>query len=436
MTAQKTKKRFFSSHAKSSALVVSLVLHAVLIVVAISFVAVTVITKAEQQFEAKPVKRPRMPPKRLQVPVKVNKKPKPKLRKRLVVKTVNRKIPEIRMPEMTGVKGGTVGMGGEGGMESIGFSLPEFRIFGTKAKGEKIFIVLDASAYMMVDELGGIPAYTIIKSELVRILGKLDSTVLFNIAVYGGGTYMQFPTLVPASTENVAKFEAWLKPLNAVSSNMCDRDYGPRTLGAGGVRISEKLDIEPLRSPVGDWAKPALVAMKQQADAVFILTCRWGMFRYKKSDARKWGESERNRWNASVAKAREMFAKENERRRKKGQPPRVIPNGSYGLVHAYLPGTPYPPVTSYQSYTPKEMLEALVNTRRKWGSKALPSSKLGGNKKEKYSINVIHFVRADSGSNQGSKEKFSKLVGPTRGDYRSIEGLEAIKSYVTGSGGG
>ena len=435
MTAQKTKKRFFSSHAKSSALVVSLAIHAILLVVAVSFVAVTVITKAEQQFEAKPVKRPRMPPKRLQVPVKVNKKPKPKLRKRLVVKTVNRKVPEIRMPEMTGVKGGIVGMGGEGGMESIGFSLPELNFFGTKAKGEKIFIILDASAYMMIDELGGIPAYTIIKSELVRILGKLDSTVLFNIAVYGGGTYTRFPTLVPASAENVDKVEAWLKSLNAVSSNMGDRDYGPRTLGSGGIRISEKLDIEPLKGSVGDWAKPALVAMKQQADAVFILTCRWGIFRYKKGDARKWGESERKRWEASVAKAKEMFAKENERRREKGQPPRVIPNGSYGLIRAYLPGTPYPPGASYQKYTPKEMLEALVNTRRKWAPKTPASSGLGGGKEEKYSINVIHFVRANSDSNQGAKENFGKLVGPTRGDYRSIEGLEAIKSYVTGAGG-
>ncbi|MCK4564205.1 MAG: hypothetical protein KAU94_06005 [Verrucomicrobia bacterium] len=434
MTAQKTKKRFFSSHAKSSALVVSLVIHAILIVVAVSFVAVTVITKEEQQFEAKPVKRPRMPPKRLQVPVKVNKKPKPKLRKRLVVKTVNRKVPEIRMPEITGVKGGTVGMGGEGGMESIGFSLPEFSIFGTKAKGEKIFIVLDASAPMMIDEMGGIPAYTIIKSELVRILGELDSSVLFNIAVYGGGNYTRFPTLVPASPENVAKVEAWLKPLNAVSSNMGDRDYGARTLGSGGIRISEELSIEPLKGSVGEWAKPTLLAMKQQADVIFVLTSNWGILRYKESDAKTWSESKRKRWEENIAKARGMFEKENKRRREKGQPPRVIPYGNWGLVRTYLPDAPLPPQPSWHNYTPKEMLEALVNTRRKWESKALPSSKLGGKKKEKYSINVIHFVRADSDSNQGAKEKFSKLVGPTRGDYRSIEGLEAIKSYVTGSG--
>ena len=40
----KRKKRFFTSHSKSSAMVVSLALHAVLLVVALSFVAVTVVS--------------------------------------------------------------------------------------------------------------------------------------------------------------------------------------------------------------------------------------------------------------------------------------------------------------------------------------------------------------------------------------------------------
>ena len=51
------KKRFFASHAKSSALMVSLVLHAVIIVAALTFVAVTVVIKSEQTFEVKEVKR-------------------------------------------------------------------------------------------------------------------------------------------------------------------------------------------------------------------------------------------------------------------------------------------------------------------------------------------------------------------------------------------
>ena len=54
------KKGFFANHAKSSAALVSLGIHAVLIVIALSFVAVTVIQKEDKAFEAKPVSRPKM----------------------------------------------------------------------------------------------------------------------------------------------------------------------------------------------------------------------------------------------------------------------------------------------------------------------------------------------------------------------------------------
>jgi hypothetical protein len=73
-TIKMAKKRFFEQHAKSSAAMISLGIHAVLIVVALSFVAVTVITKEEQVFEAKPVKRPKMALKKLQVPINIKRR--------------------------------------------------------------------------------------------------------------------------------------------------------------------------------------------------------------------------------------------------------------------------------------------------------------------------------------------------------------------------
>jgi hypothetical protein len=143
-TVKMKKKRFFEKHAKSSAALVSLGIHAVLIVVALSFVAVTVITKEEQAFEAKPVKRPKMALKKLQVPVNIRKKKtrKPKLRKRIVVQPkMNQSMPDIKLPEISGVKGGLGdGMaGGLGGAGGIGFSMPEIKLFGIKSKGEKVF---------------------------------------------------------------------------------------------------------------------------------------------------------------------------------------------------------------------------------------------------------------------------------------------------------
>ena len=143
--AKKGKNGYFSKHAKSSAALVSLGIHAVLVVIALSFVAVTVIQKEEAKFEAKPVNRPKMQLKKLQVPVNVKKKStkKPKLRKRIVVKPrMNQTMPDIKMPEITGVKGGLGGgvAGGIGAGGGLGFSMPEIEIFGVKGKGEKIFM--------------------------------------------------------------------------------------------------------------------------------------------------------------------------------------------------------------------------------------------------------------------------------------------------------
>ena len=133
------KNGFFASHAKSSAALVSLGIHAVLVVIALTFVAVTVITKEEQAFEAKPVNRPKMQLKKLQVPVNVKKKKtqKPKLRKRIVVKPrMNQNMPDIKMPEISGVKGGLgAGAGGSiGGAGGVGFTMPEISVFGIKAR--------------------------------------------------------------------------------------------------------------------------------------------------------------------------------------------------------------------------------------------------------------------------------------------------------------
>ena len=408
MAEAKKKKRFFAKHAKSSALVISLGVHTILLLIALTFVAVTVIIKEDQIFEAKPVNRPKMQLKKLQVPVNIKKKKtqRPKLRKRVVVQPkLNQNMPDLKMPEITGVKGGIGNAAGDGlgGAGGIGFSMPEFELFGIKGKGEKIFIILDSSAQMMVDEMGGIPAYTIIKAELVRILEGLNPTVLFNIAVFGGGERTLFPDLVSATPANVAKVEKWLDPLNAVSKGMGDKDYGVnRTIGAGGVPLKIDTQISPLKSNVGYWARPTMMAMKQQADVVFVLSCTWGFLAYKVEEVKDWNEAQMAHWKEMVAKAEKKLKEENAARRAKGQPPRVINRGSRGgpLVKAYFPNEPQPPSDKHQGYTPKEIVEAFSNMREQHKPKQIATTSGIGRKqkKDRFSINVIHFVRNDNTS--------------------------------------
>jgi hypothetical protein len=133
------RKKFVAKHSKSSAALVSLGVHAVLIVVAVSFVAVTVINKEDQTFEQVEVRRPKVPLKKLQVPVKIKKKktPKPKLRKTIVVKK-EVQMAELKMPEMSGIKGGTGYMDGDGGLGSLGFGLDIDLFGGNKGSGNEL----------------------------------------------------------------------------------------------------------------------------------------------------------------------------------------------------------------------------------------------------------------------------------------------------------
>ena len=123
-------KRFFAHYAKSSAMFISLVIHGILIVIAITFVAVSVQISKDPEFVPPPsVERPKMPKVKLTPPKTKQKKPLPKLRKTLVV---DRKMAPIQMPEIIGVADGLGNMMGSEGLESLGFgSLLKEGLFGS-----------------------------------------------------------------------------------------------------------------------------------------------------------------------------------------------------------------------------------------------------------------------------------------------------------------
>ena len=444
------KKRFFANHAKSSAALVSLAIHAALIVVALSFVAVTVITKEENAFEAKPASRPKMQLKKLQVPVNIKKKKvqKPKLRKRIVVKPkINQNMPDIKMPEITGVKGGMGSAGGDGlgGAGGLVFSMPEFEIFGIKSKGERVFLILDAAEDMMYDEMGGIPAYTIIKGEMVRVLGELGPTAVFNVAVYETGrTRVLFPALVSANSVNVAKAAAWLKPLNATKAGMGSDDVGLKTLGPGGQERGDDLRIgkfnDPLNPSQDRWYRPSMIAMQQQADVVFLFTNMWGLQRKAEEDPhlpkyQKWYEtSPGKKWLECYAEAKRLQAQENKERAKRGEPPRVIRDTPWQYNGVYFPDIERPPQPDWYYYTARDFAEALVATRAKFrpsevqGRSGISRKKT---KKMEFSFNVVQFMRVDD-EGQGARDipKFKRLTSLCNGQHRTVAGLEAIRSYV------
>ena len=446
------KKRFFTNHAKSSAAFVSIIIHAILIVVAISFVAVTVIKKEENKFENKPVKRPKMQLKKLQVPVNIKKKkqPKPKLRKRIVVTPkLNQTMPDIKMPEISGVKGGLggAGAGGLGGAGGVGFSMPEIEIFGIKSKGEKVFLILDSSHEMMYNEMGGIPAYSIIKNELVSIIEGLSATTIFNVAVFGNGhTYYLAPSMIPATSGNVAKVKAWLAPLNAVKKGMGDRDFGTGTLGPGGVEVDDDLRVGifkvTTRGP-GGFGDAALVSMGQKADTVFLLTNAWRGMGYNPGgetvDDAAWLKTPAGKkWTDAYRKGLKMLDEENKKRASRGEPPRVLQRQAWAINRAYFPNIQGPPRPVWQQFTPEEFIEGfgIMRANSKNSSMGAVPTKSGltrkkSKSKDRYSFNVVQFIKKGEAASEGDVERFKSLTKKSNGKYKTIAGMDAIKSAAS-----
>ena len=438
----KSKKRFFTSHSKSSAAVVSIAVHLVLLLIAGTFVAVTVVTKGEKKFEVKQVNRPRMAPKKLQVPVKIKKqKRKPKLRQRIVVKNTVRNMPDIKMPEISGIKGGLGASGaGLGDGSSIGFNMPEINVFGVRSKGEKVFIALDSDAYIMRDEIGGMLSYQIIKDEVAKIIEGLSPVTLFNLVVYDDhGAVMLFPRMAPATRENVAKVAKWLGPLNKVSAGMASTAYGIKTLGKGGTplnipanRVAEGGKLQ--EGVVWGWVRPAIAAMDQQADAVFILCDNWGSGSHMRraiGKKPKWSESHRKQWEKYTALAKEKHRKENERRAAAGEPPQVM-NSNWMLVTTYYPDARqyYPPEPPFYYFTGREYAKVLHLIRKEAASR-LPAKSGIGKKRDNFSLNVVFFAPKD---NTNTQENFETLASKCHGDLRILDGLEAIRVAVSGIG--
>ena len=218
----KKNKPFFAKHAKSSAMLISLIIHGIIVLVAISFVAFTVITKEEKVFEAKEVKRPKMKLKKLQVPVKIEKRKKQtaKLRKRVVAKKrrVNMKI---QMPEITGTLGELGAMNLSGGIGGdIGFSMPEINFFGVKKKSEKVvFIVLAGPASTGGSNGWQSPksrmCFFTLRARLNDMVQDLPEYALFNATFFMMQLTTPFSTnMLLATKENKAKLVDWGSTVN------------------------------------------------------------------------------------------------------------------------------------------------------------------------------------------------------------------------------
>ena len=230
------KSSFLSKYAKSSAFIATLIFHAVIVLIAIGLVAYEVITKEEKKFVAKENNRPKMKLKKLQVPIKMEKKKKTtaRLRKRVVAKKARVTASDIKMPEITGITGGLGAMqGGEGLGSDIGFTMPEIDFFGAKQRSEKVvFVVLAGGASTKGSNDRQSPksrmVFHTLKARLFDMVDELPEYALFNAAFFQMNMTTPFSTnMLLATDSNKTLMKEWAEPVNNL--------YLEETYGPGGV---------------------------------------------------------------------------------------------------------------------------------------------------------------------------------------------------------
>jgi len=444
------QKKQTAVRGRSSGLMVSIIIHAVLLLVAATFVAVTVVIRDEAKFEGKQLVRPKMKLKKLQVPVKIEKKATPKvpnISQRITANAQTKSV-DFKMPELAGFGGTSVDLSGAGlGAGGLNFAMAQFNVFGVRSRGEKALFVLDTNRAMLLDEVGGIPAYKIIKDELGSLLDRIPPTTLFNVIVFESSSSQAFsPDMSAASDENIKKLKEWLAPLNSHQNR-----YGISTLAWRGTAVQFECHA-PIYNTQSGWIAALSYGLQKGVDSIYVLgttdsvsgidqllldECKKGKpLQYLSGrapgnystydyDSPAW-----KKWNETVSAAYKKLNEENAARMARGQPVRVLDGNEDAVVKAYFPGATKPPAvqkqtTSRYTYTINDILAYSSAMQIKYGETDRRAASFGL-KKKSITVNVVHFVPTSGEAKE--LPYLRNLAARTRGGYVKISGLEAIRS--------
>jgi hypothetical protein len=298
----------------------------------------------------------------------------------------------------------------------------QVNFFGIKSKGRRIAFLIEAERYMLTDPKGGIPAYQIVKEEIASMISKFGVSTAFNVLMFDHFHLSAFSDkLVPGTSANIDKIRDWMYPVN--------RDFEKIGLAAIGYpKIQAAQEIEPIRNNLLQGYMLAIqYALESDVDTVFIITSGWRhMARWETKEEyvkylkeARWSDREEKEWLAAVAKATEWLKKENDQRKAKGIPQRVIRSigeviAEMGIEVRHKPGP---------NIDAEEREKQIFNAIRIIYS---------GQNKTKPQINFVLFVGKDE-VNIPMEAHFEAIASRARGGkVRVLQGLGALKNVSSG----
>ncbi len=300
----KTQRRFFAKHAKSSAIVLSLSIHALLLVGAVTFVAIRVLIPEDPGFVGVEVDHntPLIKPLPQLKPLIRTTRLLPRLEP-IRIKAVNPKVASLIIPTIATISA-PLGVDGLEAAEPIPFNMgSDLKFLGNMTQqGDKVvFLVHAGPATTSGQEHQQSPrsrmTFYTIRTRLNELVDELPCYTLFNVAFYWAGhTTPMSPKMLIATKENKQRMLDWgstLNPLEATdtygsSFNPAFRQslaelkwpecieeglpkFGPKWYYnyTCGPEIAEF--YKGARNGFENWARALCFAMEQKPDTIFIL---------------------------------------------------------------------------------------------------------------------------------------------------------------------
>jgi|UniRef100_UPI00378427B5 hypothetical protein len=298
----------------------------------------------------------------------------------------------------------------------------QVNFFGIKSKGRRIAFLIEAERYMLTDPKGGIPAYEIVKQEIASMIGKFDVSTAYNVLMFDHFHLSAFSEkLVPATTSNIEKVRDWLYPVNREFEKI-----GLAAINYPALKAAQ--EIEPIRSRLLQGYMLAIqYALESDVDTVFIITSGWRhMARYETKEElaeylkdMRWTEKNEKEWVAAVGKAQTWLKEENDKRKAKGIPQRVI-RSIHEVVNELNINVRHKPGPNIEA---EEREKQVINAIR-----AIYSSQ----NKTKPQINFVLFVGKDE-KTVPMQAHFEEIASRARGGkVRILQGMAALKNVTGG----
>jgi hypothetical protein len=284
MEVQKKKRRI----ANSSAAVISIAIHVVVLMIAGGLVAMKYYKKQSAGFQIEEQK-PKLERRKLQMPVKAQpfveqmSKPKSVTTSRITANTpqmVN--IPEqgeyVRMAPMPTFKSGYTNfvqmdrtLEFNSKYRDVSFGLSSVDFFGTRGKAEKVVVVVDASKSMLYDDRGGVDSYLQVHEDLRSVIGNMRSATLFNIVLFDEQEVAVFnPAMLPATPTTKTNALEWLSGINT------NLDLVGIPEGTVNYKTKKTYDIPMAENDISGWLKGFQAAVEQKPEIIFVLSADWG----------------------------------------------------------------------------------------------------------------------------------------------------------------